>query len=180
LIVVPIGKLKSTTSSDSFALFLATDIDNHIVALLDAVENQTRTASFTFQKYLNGSNPQIRNQIKGRTTQAWINNANKITTTNGIKSNIALEPFSTTTFITIANTPNGVNLITNSINFNIASLRVVNISFTTFTFFTFQSASNDIHKIIPQVTICIALNSTNAVNILLGIRSCKNWVNDNS
>jgi hypothetical protein len=68
--VVPIGKLKSTTSSDNFALFFATDIDNHIVALLDAVENHTSTASFTFQKYLNGSKPQIKNPIKGSTIQA--------------------------------------------------------------------------------------------------------------
>jgi hypothetical protein len=69
-IVVPIGKLKSTTSSESFALFLATDIDNHIVALLDAVEKPTSTASFTFQKYLNGSNHQIRKPINGSTTHA--------------------------------------------------------------------------------------------------------------
>jgi hypothetical protein len=70
LIVVPIGKLKSTTSSDSFALFFATDIESHIVALLEAVENHTRTASFTFQKYLNGSNHQIIKPINGSTTQA--------------------------------------------------------------------------------------------------------------
>jgi len=173
-IVVPIGKLKSTTSSDSFAFSFATLIDNHIVALLDAVENQTSTASFTFQKYLNGSNHQIKNQMKGSITQACMNKASKITTTNGIKSYIALDPFSTTTFITIANTPKGVNLMIKVINFNIASFSVQNISFMLFTFLIFHKARREIPRIIQVVTICIALNSTNAMNILLGIKSCKN------
>jgi hypothetical protein len=113
-------------------------------------------------------------------TQACINSANNITTTKGIKSYIAVDPFSTTTFITMANTPKGVNLIIKVINFNIASLRVPNISFILFTFFIFHKARRDIPSMIHVVTICIALNSTKAMNILLGIKSCKNWVKDNS
>jgi hypothetical protein len=97
-----------------------------------------------------------------------------------MRSNITFDQFSTTTFITIANTPNGVNLITNSINFNIHSFNVLNRELISLTFLTFQSANKDIPSIIPQVTICIALNSTNAVKIFDGIKSCKNCVKDNS
>jgi hypothetical protein len=62
--------VKSTTSLDKFALFLATLIESHIVALLDAVENHTRIASFTFQKYLKGLKFQIIVHIKGRLKKA--------------------------------------------------------------------------------------------------------------
>ncbi len=54
LIVVPIGKVKFTTSSERFAFSFATFIDTHIVALLDEVEKATKIASFTFPKYFPG------------------------------------------------------------------------------------------------------------------------------
>jgi len=54
-IVVHIGKVKETTSSESFALSFATLIDTHIVALLEEVENATRI-SFSIGDKSNSKN----------------------------------------------------------------------------------------------------------------------------
>jgi hypothetical protein len=89
--------------------------------------------------------------------------------TNGNRFIIASIPLTFTTSYTIAKTHRGVSLITASINFNIQSF----IHFVTFQttsicdlFFVARIA---IHRIIHIVTICIALNSTNAFIMLLGI-----------
>jgi len=170
LIVVQIGNVKSTTSFDKCALFLATLIDSHIVALLDAVEKPTRIASFTFRKYLKGLKFPIIVPISGRLKNAWINKAKSITATKGRRLIILSTQFSYTTFATMANTPNGVSFITKLINFKIPVFRVSISACRASVSLFFQIASTEIHKIIPVETICIAFKSTNAWKIFEGIK----------
>lgn len=117
--VVPIGKVKLTTSSESLALSFATRIETHIVALLEEVENATSMASFTLKKYFFGLNFQIKYQIIGRVIQACIAKPKSETPANGRSFMILSTQLWATTHDTIANTHTGVSFITHEIKVSI-------------------------------------------------------------
>lgn len=130
--VVPIGKVNETTSSESFALSLATLIDTHIVALLDEVENATNIASFTFKKYFLGLNHHIKYHILGSVIHACVANHRSDTPAKGRSLIILSTQLSATTQDTIAKTHRGVSRITQDINVRIqlftVSVRVLSWS----------------------------------------------------
>jgi len=118
-IVVHIGKVKETTSSESFALSFATLIDTHIVALLEEVENATRMASFTLKKYFLGLNHHRKYQIHGSVIIACTANPRSETQANGRSFIILSTQLSATTHDTIAKTHRGVSRITQDIKVRI-------------------------------------------------------------
>lgn len=169
LTVVQIGKVNFTTSSESFAFSLATLIDTHIVALLEDVENATKIASLTLKKYFFGLNQPRKYQIAGRVTKACIVSHNNDTHANGRSFTILSNQLCATTQETIANTHRGVSFITQEIK---VSIQLFNVSVSVFNCKTssfFQYAIRAIPRMIPIVTICIALSSMNATIILSGI-----------
>lgn len=118
-IVVQIGKVNDTTSSESFALSFATLIDTHIVALLDEVENATSIASFTLKKYFLGLKFQIKYQIQGSVIIAWTAKPRSETPAKGKSFIILSTQLWATTHDTMAKTHRGVSLITQEIKVRI-------------------------------------------------------------
>ena len=95
----------------------------------------------------------------------------RITITKGNKLMILPKPFSIMTFVTIANTQNGVSFTTKPIKAKIALLIVSTIDLSSSTFLVdFAEISTNTPKIIQVETICMALNSTKACIKLLGMR----------
>jgi hypothetical protein len=83
-------------------------------------------------------------------------------------------PLLATTHDTMANTPRGVSLITQEINLRIPLLRVSVSVLSCNTSSRFPYDMRATHRIIPIVTICMALSSTNATIILSGTMESKN------
>lgn len=172
--VVPIGKVNSTTSCDSFAFSFATFIETHIVALLDEVENATSIASFTFKKYLRGWNHHRKYPILGRVMRACIASPKSDTPAKGRSFIILSTQLCATTQDTIANTHIGVSFMTQDIKIRIPLLIVCVKVFNWRTSSLFPYDMRATHSIIPMVTICIAFKSINATIILSGMIESKN------
>jgi hypothetical protein len=115
-------------------------------------------ASFTCLKYFKGWHFPKKYAKAGRVIIAWIARANNIIHEKGRSAWIPSVPLVAVTLATMANTPRGVSLITNIINFKIAVLSAENISPSNL-LSDFLRLNIAIHRTIPIKTICIAFTS---------------------